>query len=216
MTKISLALLFSFISTCVFADDFDFIRPSSCTFSGTFSQSKSLRGLTIPLKSEGHFYYHCEQGVVWKTFAPIQETLVFRKVLDSHTPSFRVEGEQVIVLKSRQTKLIGELMNGLIGADANYINEQFTINHRNSDLILLPKKRRINRAIKRIELSLINTDQSSSQLQISMLDRNQQWTHIRPIKQVDYSSEGDPRAQCIGVDSLTQQECDLLQNFPDQ
>ena len=211
------------ISSHLFANDLGLAPPSSCVFSGSFEQSKSLTGLPNPLESNGTFFFHCDLGVVWKTVTPIQETLV----LNNSGQSYKVADSQEIPLTSSQSKILGELMNGLIGGNSSYIIEQFEVLSNpehigqpsaHIHLLLVPKKRRIKRALQRIELALPTPDQSliTEQVSISMLDRNQQWTHIKSTKLLDFGNDEDAILRCYDLKAITAQECALLQATPIQ
>ncbi len=108
--------------------------------------------------------------------------------------SYRVEGGQQHALKSHQSELLSELINGLIGANQAYIDSNFTVNKtRNTEaeeFTLIPKKRRLKRGLKQINLSFsaISESNDSDQVLISMLDRNKQWTHITSTKIFNYSN----------------------------
>ena len=202
----------------LFAYELDFKPSPACVFSGSFAQSKTLTGLAAPLESSGVFFYHCALGVVWKTTAPLVETLV----LTRSGQSFKVEDARVTALLTRHIKLLGELMNGLIGGNQDYITEHFEVSNIASEtvtpgnpnhLLLVPKNRRIKRALQRIELILPNSEipVSNEVVNISMLDRNRQWTRITSTKLVDFGDVENTAAACDGLSSITAQECALLQ-----
>ena len=194
------------------------LRPSpTCVFSGSFAQSKTLTGLSAPLESSGVFFYDCSRGVVWKTTAPLMETLV----LTRNGQSFKVEDARVTALFTRHIKLLGELMNGLIGGNQDYITEHFDVSDNAPEtitpgklnhLLLVPKNRRLKRALQRIELILPNSEilVDNEVVNISMLDRNRQWTRITSTKLVDFDDAENTIAACDGLSSITAQECALL------
>ena len=94
-----------------------------CSFAGDFAQSKHLAGLSEPLNSTGAFYYHCNHGVIWKTTSPAESSLVFAKSGAAH----RVENGQVTKLGARQGRVLGKLLNDLIGGDIVSLEKQFEI-----------------------------------------------------------------------------------------
>ena len=204
-----------------------------CSFTGSFTQSKDVVGLADPLLSEGVFYYHCEAGVIWKTERPISQTLVFRKT----GKAFSVQQPMVTSLKSAQGKILGRLLNSLIGGNQNELSEQFEISARDElsaeidsskansarkldtkRFSLKPRKRSLKRGLKVIELDLTQpVSGQSASVDIAMLGRKNQWTRINSIKTAsldNLDSQANPTQQCTGLGSLTKQECDLLYDAP--
>ena len=53
------------------------IMPNSCNFSGQFVQKKAIKGLPIPLQSNGEFFFSCDLGLIWRTSSPFEEALLF-------------------------------------------------------------------------------------------------------------------------------------------
>ena len=199
------------------ADDELLLPPSSCVFSGDFKQSKHLKGLPAPIESSGQFFYHCDLGVIWKTISPIEETLVLTNIGES----FIIENNQSKPLKSQQSKLLSELINGLMGANQQYINENFQIRKQSittaEAFTLIPKKRRLKRGLKQIDLSFAaeSLSSNSEEVLISILDRNKQWTHIKSTKYTDYSSNLLDNSlnlieQCSTSAAFSKYECQLL------
>ena len=199
------------------ADNELLLPPSSCVFSGDFKQSKHLKGLPTPIESNGQFFYHCDLGVIWKTISPIEEALVLTNIGDS----FTIENKQSKPLKSQQNKLLSELITGLMGANQQYINENFELSKQSTiaakAFTLIPKKRRLKRGIKQIDLrfSTDSPSNSSEEVRISMLDRNKQWTHIISTKYNDYTNNLLDNSlnlieQCSTSAAFTKQECQLL------
>ena len=196
------------------ADDELLLPPSSCVFSGDFKQSKHLKGLPTPIESNGQFFYHCDLGVIWKTISPIQESLVLTKIGES----FILEDNQSTPLKTEHSKLLSELINGLIGANKQYIDNHFLVSKDTSSssgaFTLIPLKRRLKRGLKQIKLSY-SSENDSEEVVISMLDRNKQWTHIRSTKYDDFSSNLIDNSlklveQCSASAAFSEQECQLL------
>lgn len=99
------------------------LSSSDCSFAGGFAQSKQLAGLNQPLMSEGAFYYHCQHGVIWKTVSPSESSLVFSKT----GAAYRVEDGEVHKLGTRQGRVLGQLLNDLIGGDVAALEKQFEI-----------------------------------------------------------------------------------------
>ncbi len=160
------ALLFSFLCSPLHSSEIggniDLNNPfpkGPCSFSGNFVQTKIITGLDKKLASTGAFYYHCDSGVIWSTNTPIEETLVFSRSGDN----FQIKDQQALKLKSRQSKLLGKLLNSMMSGDRTEIEQQFLINNTESGYELLPKKKSLKRAIKSIQLSFSETDSPAHQ-----------------------------------------------------
>lgn len=197
----------------------------ACSFSGSFTQTKQIDGLSEPLISDGVFYYHCEEGVIWKTQNPILQTLVFRQ----NGKAFRVQDDEAKPLAGAPTKLLGRLLNSLLGGDSdelfklfeisNTANSSNTANFSNTvnnvqttdTFRLLPRGRSLKRGLKEIELTLppSNSDQPVV-VEFAMLDRKQQWTRI--VSTQNNTQDGAPNAKmsCLAVALLKKQDCNLL------
>jgi len=216
------------LSTQISAKETHIETPSSCTFYGDFQQSKSLRGLEKPIESSGVFFYSCVHGVIWKTLLPIEESLVLNK--DGNNS--KVENGQVTQLKSRQGKMLGLLINGLIGANTDFIDKNFDVVPGNAEttmpelqnklnqqsIVLSPKSRRLQRGLTRIELLTSRTVPNSIDhkdgeklVTISLLDRHQQWTHIVSSKKADYPQATDSLSSCLASSNFSLRECELLE-----
>ena len=124
---------------------------SPCSFEGDFVQQKTISGLDQALESNGSFYYHCDNGVIWSTTAPVVETLIFSKSGDN----WQIKDAEVTKLKTRQAKLLGKLLNSMMSGDQQDIEQKFTLSELESNrrFQLLPKKKSLKRAIKEIQLS---------------------------------------------------------------
>ena len=152
------------------------LQQNDCQFAGTFEQVKQLNGLDQGLTSNGVFYHHCEQGVIWSTLTPMLETLVMRR----DGKGFVITDADPKQLKSRQGKFLSSLLNSLMSGDQNAIEKQFELTTLASGAITLkPKKRTLKRAIKVIE---VNKSQDNKNVDITIVDRNFQRTHIKSVQ----------------------------------
>lgn len=216
---------------------------ASCVYSGRFEQNKFLKGLDDPVQSTGAFFYHCEQGVIWKTLTPIEEALILSKT----GTNYKVTEGEPISLTSKQSGTLSQLMNGLIGLDSAYLGEQFSIsllelssnnealtnnstsanaiesaiNNTRNRYLLIPKKRKVKKALLRIELVLVGLDQSSldesspsKSATISMLDRKKQWTHIESIILNEYADQPLAIDHCRNLNLFANHECEFLLSPP--
>lgn len=152
------------------------LQQNDCQFAGTFEQVKQLDGLDQGLTSTGVFYHHCEQGVIWSTLTPALETLVMRR----DGKGFVITNTDQTQLKSRQGKFLSSLLNSLMSGDQDAIEQQFEITTMASGAVTLkPKKRTLKRAIKTIE---VNKSLDNKNVDINIIDRNFQKTHISSIQ----------------------------------
>jgi len=151
---------------------------SPCSFAGDFTQSKTITGLDKALESAGSFYYHCQDGVIWSTHSPIKETLIFSRSGD-HA---KVIEQRVSKLKGRQSKLLGKLLNSMMGGNQTEIEQQFelhNITNSSTEFELLPKKKSLKRAIKKIHLAFTKPENTDLQkINIQIKDRKNQLTSI--------------------------------------
>lgn len=200
-------------------------KSPGCVFTGDFNQSKTISGLDQELLSSGHFFYHCRKGVVWKTTNPIEEALVFTK----GGMQFRIEGEKRQIVKSPRSRMLGELMNGLIGWQRDYIESNFSLEETWSSsasqgLSLLPSKRSLKRALTKVDLNLVQASgiDSVAGMKIAMLDNNSQWIRIEAsaikiyyqVESGDIALENDLPEVCSSIGKFSDLECTSLDAYP--
>ena len=155
---------------------------SPCSFSGSFNQTKTVAGLNKNLESSGSFFYHCQDGVIWSTTSPINETLIFSRAGNNT----QIKEQKISKLKGRQGKLLGKLLNTMMSGNQSEIMQQFslnTIDAKTNQFELLPKKKSLKRAIKEIKLTFTKTNNSEliselDQINIQIRDRKDQLTSI--------------------------------------
>jgi len=185
------------------------LNTGTCSFTGTFEQVKTLAGLPEPLVSNGVFYYHCDRGVIWKTQQPVSESLVFQKL----GQAYKVNDGQSVRLKSRQGKLLGQLLNNLISGDTARLETYFELSQSNEQqLHLKPKKPSIKRAIKTIvlETHVGPFENADHAVKISLVDRNQQLTEIVSVQTERFDATTDYLEQCSAHPALSELECRLV------
>ncbi|MFT5608945.1 MAG: hypothetical protein ACI9LY_003844 [Arenicella sp.] len=182
------------------------VAAKSCSFSGSYQQSKELDGLSRPLLSNGVLYYDCRHGVIWKTIEPIEQALV---LLNEGT-NYRVDGEKVKKLSGRKGKMLGDIINAFISNDLSKLNKHFEVTNNVADddsgvglqVVLLPKRKQLKRTFERVT---ITTKDSRNQL-IEMVDKKGLTTTISAIKNVSLDLE----AQCELTKYFSAHECELL------
>lgn len=96
--------------------------PSGCIHSGSFFQEKTLEGMAKPLQTRGDYLFHCEQGLIWHTVSPLTETAIYRAagehwLLNADGSTSRLD--------SRLHKSLGNLLNRLVGGDAEWLQRNF-------------------------------------------------------------------------------------------
>ena len=123
--------------------------PSGCIHSGSFFQEKTLEGMAKPLQTRGDYLFHCEQGLIWHTVSPLTETAIYRAagehwLLNADGSTSRLD--------SRLHKSLGNLLNRLVGGDAEWLQRNFDAETDSTGLGLRPKQRGMRRAIERIHI----------------------------------------------------------------
>lgn len=125
------------------------IFPQACYLSGTYQQTKTLPGLPGTVESHGDFIFSCDKGLIWHTALPVRDTLVYA-----------IDGRQYKILQGAVTQPLNDavhrhlnrLLNGLIGADAEYLQRHFDLRPQENGIELFPKRRRMKRFLDSISL----------------------------------------------------------------
>ncbi len=165
----------------------DVLDNKDCYFIGSFTQQKSLSGLSTLAESAGQFIYSCDRGVIWSTNTPELETLVLKsETTTSKAIAYRLVDGLVERLKSRQSRFLTELIMNLMSSDQTGIASSFTA-EKNEDgsATLVPKKRQLKRAIKKISFSKLTDKQfgvGQSGIRIVIIDRNLEKTVIEAVR----------------------------------
>lgn len=180
-----------------------------CSFGGEFTQEKFLTGLPESVSSSGHFFFHCEKGVIWSTDSPIQEALILRQ----DGKSLIRKDVQTKRLKGRQARFIGKLIRQLIAANTEAIHADFEVEHKDGGFLLKPKKKSLRRAIQHINLSWHekNNDEQATVV-ISILDRNDQKTKISAAPSVQFNDMSTEAAivNCQTIKTIEHDDCESL------
>jgi len=190
-----------------------------CSFAGNFEQAKHITGLADSLKSSGVFYYSCQHGVIWKTAAPITEAIIFKK----NQTAFLLQGDTLKPLKSRPMKVLGRLLNSLIGGDVETLSELFSVSASEitdtENVTLMPRKQNLKRGLKQIELEYpLAASVDQKWVAISMLSRRDELTSIRAtvvsvLDEVEAELELDLNLmlkQCTSIEALGHLACEQL------
>ena len=186
-------------------------KPSTCRFSGRFTQLKHITGLNTELYSQGVFFHDCNQGVIWKTYDPIVETLV----IQNSGKSFLKKNEITEVLKSQQSKKINQIIIALISGDQTNLEKLFNVTQSElNKAVLEPKNRRLKKVIAKIVLSSsTNSTQTGdlAKLEMEMKEVNGQITLITSSITKNYlDSVISTQTICIETQRLEGADCELL------
>lgn len=145
--------------------------PESCYQTGRYEQQKSLTGLTKLLETQGSFAFACNKGLLWHTAAPLNETLVYR--LQGTTQLIKADGSTQKLSGSLQRHL-GQMLNHLLGGDSVYLEKTFVIAATESGIRLTPRKKRMEKFLRAIDIARTDTDVS-----IRMQHQGEEYTAIR-------------------------------------
>jgi hypothetical protein len=209
LSRIWLAiLLLGFVSaSCLAKEDaivsaqLQAFLPQSCNLSGNFSQQKTIVDLPNALQSSGDFLFSCERGLIWKTKVPIVETLVYK----AKGKSLRLaEDGQSEMLSGKMQKEIGKLLNNLIGADVDKLQDTFLVEFQGDQLILQPKKKQFRKFISAIHLTKADLG-----MNIKMLSPTET-TEINIIDVLNLSELSEQ--QCADERSIAASACEWLFN----
>ena len=179
-----------------------------CIFSGSFQQTRQITGLNDALDSSGQFFYHCNYGVIWKTTEPLTETLVLSKT----DKNYQLQGDEIKRIRSRYSKILSKLIINMMGSDKTQTSKDFEINQTEQSVILTPNRKRIQRAIKSIEISDLST-QETERRQVLMTDPNDRIIKIISTKQTVFAEQtaiSELAKQCSDIAVITTKECELL------
>lgn len=86
---------------------------------GEFRQTKTLGMLPQPIVSSGAFEFSQQQGIVWQTQQPLQNTLILKPV---DATSLRDQSQ-----KQTQNHLVGDLFMRLLTGDFTQLQQWFTL-----------------------------------------------------------------------------------------
>lgn len=173
--------------------------PSACHVSGHYTQNQSLKSIEETLRSDGRFIFSCGQGLIWHTTSPFEETIVYSN--DQETKRF--DGATFASIDSRLHKFLGTLLNNLIGGNHSYLEKHFTIENSENALVLHPKKKRLKKFIKDIQLVF---SESGTTFQINHPENTATQILIHEI--VEYASFDE--SFCTKIQPLPDGTCKTL------
>lgn len=132
------------------APDIKDFLPQQCFFSGQFTQNRHIESIPTPLESQGNFLFSCKHGLIWHTGLPTHETVIYT----NGKKHFQVDGDgRIEPLQGRLHGNMALLLNGLMGADVNYLEKYFSFGAIELDNVeLQPKKKNMRRFIEQLKL----------------------------------------------------------------
>lgn len=202
------------ISTFAIADskhlkqhaELDNVLAKQCRFSGTFRQEKSLKGLPVPLKSNGRFLFDCDLGLIWHTATPITET----KIYTMASTHFQLDDKREIdALDDVIQTTIAKLLLDIMSANQEAITKNFKINSINPNSVsLTPNNTFLKKGIQSI---LLNKMPEKNTLMIELIDQQSQSTRIYSVETQKNESKLASLSNC---QSLFKNEptCDVFEN----
>lgn len=146
------------------------LLPQSCYIAGEFLQRKQLADIPQALESNGEFIFACNQGLIWRTLEPLPETLIYRRDGKHQLLLPDIDAER---LKGRVHQELGKILNNLIGADLDYLNEHFDDARIENHHVLTPRNKRLRKFINNI---VIKPEPEGTH--ISILQQKQETTDI--------------------------------------
>jgi len=182
------------------------VLAKQCRFSGTFTQEKSLKGLPIPLKSNGSFLFDCDLGLIWHTATPITETKVYT-MTSSH---FQLDDKREIeALDDIIQTTIAKLLLDIMSADQEAITNSFKINSIDQNSVsLIPNSTFLKKGIQSI---LLNKIPQPNSLLIELIDLKSQNTRIHSVETQKNESKQASLINCLSL-FKNQPTCDILEN----
>jgi hypothetical protein len=187
------------------------IFPTSCHFSGQFSQRKNIDGLPVPLLSDGDFFFSCDLGLVWNTYSPFNEAILYANV----SKSYRVDDEGEIQQLSGIAKYImSKVLMRLLKGDADYFVEEFLVtpSSDNEMLELRPESYFMKKGIDNIPFKKVESFEEGVSLRVVVTDITGQETEvdINKIKEHEIDGKANALQQCQELYPNSMQWCKVL------
>ena len=187
------------------------IFPTSCHFSGQFSQQKDIRGIPMPLRSGGNFFFSCDLGLVWSTTSPFEEALLYTDAITN----FRADDKGNIELLSGVVRhSVSKIFLRLLKADTDYFADEFSVQlvGKNKVIELIPESGLMKKGIERIHIKQHENDKHGMSLNIRIKDMRGQMTQVNIEHITKYVIKGKKEAfdQCEKLYPKPLQWCGVL------
>ncbi len=152
---------------------------------GTFSQSKSIKPLKRPFKSEGSFVYTPNKGLLWHTQKPVDSLKLF-----ANDGVYKIDDHSTL---QKEAQLDNDFFLALFAADEQKLARFFTteslqgdMDEKSSCLALTPKNDTMQSLFKKINLCIKEVKSGTKiPTKIALIEANGNNTNI----QLQLSSE---------------------------
>jgi len=143
----------------VWANDFEQLRKESAnikTIQAHFIQKKSMKILSKPLISEGHFYYSAPDSFRWEYFKPLRSIVIAYK---NNTKRYIASGGKMVEDKTGGAQAMKIVLNEVAGWMSGKFDQNpsfaATINEgTNTRITLTPTEKSMTGMIEKIEIIL--------------------------------------------------------------
>lgn len=196
-----------------FPDSASLPQRSYCQSHGSFVQTREIKGFPMPLESEGVFFNHCEYGAIWSTQQPVLETMV----IASTGRSYLIDARGKRPLKGYAGQQMSRLIHSLINGDLEQLAQDFSISAAKGDAegqwILLPRSKRLQRALQRIDFALEEQAGLSAQMRvrIRVIDKDGLQTEVALTDEASEPQDADACTRHLPAPELA---CALLMPEP--
>ncbi|MFC4699976.1 outer membrane lipoprotein carrier protein LolA [Glaciecola siphonariae] len=189
------------------------VFPSSCDFSGDFTQTKHIDGLPMPIKSTGDFFFSCGLGLIWNANTPFSEVLLFANA----TTNFRIdESGEIEALSGKVRYGMSKIFLRLLKGDVEYFADEFSVNLLENGAVtqLIPESEFMRQGINNILIKKTQSPQQPLMLNIDIQDATGQVTSVVIDNINEYSVSGKKQAfeQCKQVYPSPAQWCRMLRS----
>lgn len=189
------------------------VFPTSCHFSGQFSQLKHIDGLPVPLLSEGDFFFSCDLGLVWNTHSPFNEVILFVNA----AKNYLVDDEGEIQPLSGITQyILSKVLMRLLQGDTDYFAEEFIVTPAEGSemLMLRPESYFMQKGIDNIQFKKNESLEEGVSLSVVVTDTTGQKTKVQINRIQEHEIDGRRSAfeQCKDLYPNSEQWCKLLRS----
>ncbi len=195
-----LLLLCTFHSFTVADDIFKTYLPETCYQTGEFEQQKPLGRTDKLLTTKGRFAFACDKGLVWHVESPLIETTLFQS---SGRQWIQSADGNMQELNGTIHQHLGKILNQLIGGNQAYLNKNFVAVHKDNQLELTPRQRRMKKFLRSIQIV-----REPEQVNIKMLQQDNGFTAVRIFNIQNRSSLNE--TECRESTNTAQDVCYLL------
>ncbi len=174
--------------------------PETCYQTGEFEQQKPLGTTDKLLTTKGRFAFACDKGLVWHVESPLIETTVYQ-LNGRHW--VKSADDKIQPLSGKVHQHVGKILNQLIGGNQAYLNKNFVAVHKDNQLELTPRQRRMKKFLRSIQIV-----REPEQVNIKMLQQDNGFTAVRIFNIQNRSSLNE--TECRESTNTAQDVCHLL------